>query len=131
MSDTPILSRLRGQHSDLLQGAYYSYDEDPTWDATADAADEIEALRARVAAAEARADREKRRADTTEVALSIANRTPDAFTLTAQRVKAEMRAEAAEARVAALTEERDALARIIWRQKQTLAAPTVARGGEQ
>ncbi len=41
-----IVERLRSQHSDVRQGAYYSQREDPAWDATADAADEIERLRA-------------------------------------------------------------------------------------
>jgi hypothetical protein len=40
-----IVERLRSQHSDLRQGAYYSQREDSAWDATADAADEIERLR--------------------------------------------------------------------------------------
>jgi hypothetical protein len=43
-----IVERLRSQHSDLRQGAYYSQREDSAWDATADAADEIERLRAAV-----------------------------------------------------------------------------------
>ncbi len=43
---TAIVKRLRSQHHDLRQGAYYSPSEDPTWDATSEAADEIEALRA-------------------------------------------------------------------------------------
>jgi hypothetical protein len=42
-----IVERLRSQHSDLRQGAYYSQREDSAWDATADAADEIERLRQR------------------------------------------------------------------------------------
>ncbi len=41
-----IVERLRSQHSDLRQGAYYSQREDSAWDATADAAAEIERLRA-------------------------------------------------------------------------------------
>ena len=41
-----IVERLRSQHSDVRQGAIYSKQEDPTWDATATAADEIERLRA-------------------------------------------------------------------------------------
>ena len=41
-----IVERLRSQHSDVRQGAIYSKQEDPAWDATADAADEIERLRA-------------------------------------------------------------------------------------
>ena len=44
--DDDIVTRLRSQHSDLRQGAYYSQREDSAWDATADAADEIERLRA-------------------------------------------------------------------------------------
>lgn len=44
-----IVDRLRSQHGDLRQGAYYTTAEDPTWDATSDAADEIERLRAEVA----------------------------------------------------------------------------------
>jgi hypothetical protein len=48
-----IVERLRSQHSDLRQGAYYSQREDSAWDATADAADEIERLRAERDAVEA------------------------------------------------------------------------------
>ena len=40
-----IVERLRDMHSDLRQGAYYTPTEDPTWDATLEAAAEIERLR--------------------------------------------------------------------------------------
>ncbi len=43
-----IVERLRSQHGDLRQGAYYSQWEDPAWDATADAADAIEARDAEI-----------------------------------------------------------------------------------
>lgn len=43
-----LVERLRAQHNDLRQGAYYMPDEDPQWDATVEAADEIERLRGRV-----------------------------------------------------------------------------------
>jgi hypothetical protein len=48
-----IVERLRSQHSDLRQGAYYSQREDSAWDATADAADEIERFRAELDAIDA------------------------------------------------------------------------------
>ena len=44
--DIDIVERLRSQANDLRQGALYSPSEDPSWDATTDAADEIERLRA-------------------------------------------------------------------------------------
>ena len=39
-----IVERLRSQHSDLRQGALYSKQEDPAWDATTDAADLLDAI---------------------------------------------------------------------------------------
>jgi PAS domain-containing protein len=56
-----IVERLRSQHNDVRQGAIYSKQEDPAWDATADAAAAIERLRAEMerlrAALEVAADR--------------------------------------------------------------------------
>ena len=46
MGGDDIVERLRSQANDLRQGALYSPSEDPSWDATTDAADEIERLRA-------------------------------------------------------------------------------------
>lgn len=43
-----ITDRLRTQHSDLRQGAYYTSAEDPSWDATLEAAHVIETLRAEI-----------------------------------------------------------------------------------
>jgi hypothetical protein len=40
-----ITQRLLLQHSDLIQEAYYTTAEDPTWDVTKDAAREIKQLR--------------------------------------------------------------------------------------
>ena len=39
-----VVGRLRSQHSDLRQGAYYRPSEDPTWDTTPAAADLITEL---------------------------------------------------------------------------------------
>ena len=44
MSGDDIVERLRSQHSDVRQGAIYSKQEDPAWDATADAADLLDAI---------------------------------------------------------------------------------------
>ena len=48
-ADLLLVRRLRSQHHDLRQEAYYTPSEHPTWDATEDAAVTIEALRALVA----------------------------------------------------------------------------------
>jgi hypothetical protein len=45
MELSDILKRLKSQHSDLLQGAYFTTKEDPEWDATLDAVTNIEDLR--------------------------------------------------------------------------------------
>ena len=45
MTDDQLLKRLRSQHHDLKQGAYYTTNEDPEWDAIPEAIAEIERLR--------------------------------------------------------------------------------------
>ena len=39
-----IIQRLEYQHADLVQGAYYMPHEDPSWDATEDAANALRSL---------------------------------------------------------------------------------------